>query len=83
MKITRTIQVPVAFDAAGVATTEAEDVEIEVDLKGEDWQGAEPDVGIMSGYYECITATDEDDNVIELTEAEEERAQEILCEDRC
>jgi hypothetical protein len=79
MTITRTIQVATFYDAAGVPTTEPEDIDIEVEITG-DYQPAEPDVGIMRGGYTGICATDEDGNEVELTAHEEEIANERLNE---
>ncbi len=42
-------------EADGVHTLIRGDAEIEVGVYGE-WQRAEPDVGIMSGYYEVHSA---------------------------
>lgn len=79
LTITRTRNVPKFYDAAGIAETEAEDVDIEVTLSGS-YQPAEPDVGIMSPHFVDIYAEDEDGNEIELSEDEDLRAQEALME---
>lgn len=77
LTITRAVNVPKFYDAAGVAETEAEDVDIEVTLSGT-YQPAEPDVGIMSPGFIDIYAEDEDGNEIELTTREQDLAQEVL-----
>lgn len=49
---------------------ELHDVRINVELS--DWQGAEPDVGINTGYYETITLIPEDDSLIAVLEEHED-----------
>ena len=78
--VTRTVQVPKFYDAAGVPETEAEDADIEVTVSGT-WSPAEPDVGIMRDYYADLYAEDEHGNEIELTDRECERAQQALREE--
>jgi len=78
MTIIRTFNNPVAYDAAGIPTYEKEDIDIEVEISGE-YCRAEPDVGIMSSYFDDITAVGVEDKVeYELTEKEQDRACEEL-----
>lgn len=50
---------------------ELHDVRVNVELS--DWQGAEPDVGINTGYYETIILTPaDDDSLISVLEEHEE-----------
>jgi hypothetical protein len=80
MTITRTFNNPVFYDAAGVPEYEKEDVDIEVEISGTLCR-AEPDVGLMLDWFEDIFATRLDNgDGIELTDKEEERAQEELFE---
>ena len=66
MTITRAVNVPKFYDAAGIPETEAEDIDIEVTLSGS-YAPAEPDVGIFSSYFSDIYAEDEHGNEVELT----------------
>lgn len=61
-------------------TVERDGKEIECEVTGS-YQGADPDCGIIGGYFEEIVATSlETKEEIELTEVEEERANEELTE---
>jgi hypothetical protein len=61
-------------------TVERDGKEIECEITGS-YQGADPDCGIMGGYFEDIVCTSlETREDIELTELEEERANEELTE---
>lgn len=77
MTVTRAVQVPKFYDAAVIAETEAEDIDVEVTLSGT-YAPAEPDVGIMADGFVDIYAEDKHGNEIELTEREKDQAQETL-----
>lgn len=78
MIINRVFQRVTGWDAAGHRLTEDEDYEVEVELTGEDWEPAEPDIGIFQGGFGTIFANDKDGNEVELTKKEEAAAQELL-----
>ena len=70
-------------EADGVHTLFRDDEEIEVGVYGE-WQRAEPDVGIMNGYYEVhsafsiatgedVTLTDDEISDIQMKADEDQR----------
>lgn len=77
MSLTRTYDMTTFIDAAGVTTGEPQDIEIEGEVSGVVCP-AEPDVGIMSNWFEDVAFTDDSGVDYELTDKEMERAQDLL-----
>jgi hypothetical protein len=78
MTVTRTFDKPVFFDAAGIANTEKEDTEIQLEIYG-NLHNAEPDVGVLYPYIDDVVAINlETEEEVELTTKEYDEAVEIL-----
>lgn len=77
--ITRLIDVPVAYDAAGQAICEAQDIDIDGTVSGI-YCPAEPDVGIMTDWFDDVTFTGDDGAEWDLNNQECSRAVEWLME---
>ena len=79
LPVDRTIHVTVFIDAAGNRNTEAETVEIVLDISGR-FCPAEPDVGVFQASWEDVTAADCDGHEVELTENELDQAEQELAQ---